>query len=297
MRLGELEVEVSGHGPPVVLVHGIGLGPWLWRPWLPLFAERGLRTVAVRLPDGAANQDFEQTVTAVASVVRTFPEPILVGHSMGGLVAQVLATRVPVRALALICPLPPGQIRVLPSREAIRHGGGLVRALLAGRPLRVDWDLYRRLGLDVMDEATARACFARTEPWSNALARDLAFRRPHVDVSRLHVPTLVCIGKQDRLVAWQKARIIGDLYEAVTWRYDELGHMPPYEPGGDRMGRDLAGWLAAPARPAVLESEGYGPAEGVGHTLRAERRGEAARHRSAYGQKGAARGSGAGTTG
>ena len=267
-----------------MLVHGIGLGAWLWEPWMPAFAQAGLRTLAVSL--GTENRSFVETVAAVERVLDGAGErPLLVGHSRGGLVAQTIAARRPLAGLALICPLPPGQIQVWPPMIARRRQVGLVAALASGRPARVSWPLYRQLGLDRMDEDTAKACYARTLPWSARLAIDLALRRPVVDVRRVTAPVLVCIGKEDRLVPWQKARMLADLYDAVTWRYDTLGHMPPYEPGGERMGTDLAGWLAAPTRPEVLESEGFAPNEGVGHALRAERRGEAARRRSAYGQK------------
>ncbi|MES2640823.1 MAG: alpha/beta fold hydrolase [Myxococcota bacterium] len=296
-RFGPLEGVVSGPADaPVVavLLHGIGLGPWLWEPWIPAFTAAGVRTIALRMPghaEGDADIGLADMVTAVEAALDAIGgTPVIVGHSMGGLVAQILATRRTFAAVALVCPLPAGQVRVLPPRGALRSGLSLARSLLAGAPLRVGWSLYRAVGLDLVDEGTARDLHARVVPWPNRLCRDLAFARPVVDPARVNVPVLVALGARDTLVPWRQARLLGDLYEAVTWRYDDLGHMPPWEPGGDRLGRDLVAWVVAPSRPQVLESEGYGPAEGVGHTLRRERRGEAMKRRSAYGQKGSARG-------
>lgn len=295
-RFGPLDGVVSG--PPdaavtCVLLHGIGLGPWLWDPWIPAFAEAGVRTIALRMPGhapGDADVGLADTISAVeAALDAVGGAPVVVGHSMGGLVAQILATRRTLGALALVCPLPAGQVRILPSLGSLRGGLGLARPFLAGAPLRVGWSLYRAVGLELIEEATARDLHSRMVPWPNRLCRDLAFARPVVDPAQVNVPVLVALGLRDALVPWRQARVLGDIYEAVTWRYDDLGHMPPWEPGGDRLGRDLAAWVAAPSRPQVLESEGYGPAEGVGHAARRQRRGEEMKRRSAYGQRGSAR--------
>ena len=296
-RFGPLDAVV--HGPadaPVtaVLLHGIGLGPWLWEPWAPLFAAAGVRTIALRMPGhgpGDADVGLADVIAGVdAALDAVGGAPVVVGHSMGALVAQVLATRRAFAGMALVCPLPAGQVRLFPPRGALLGGAALMRPFLTGAPLRVGWSLYRAVGLELLDEAAARAAHARIVPWPNRLCRDLAFARPVIDPARIDVPVLVALGARDPLVPWRRARLLGDLYEAVTWRYDDLGHMPSLEPGGERLGRDLAAWVAQPARPQVLESEGYGPTEGVGHELRRQRRGEEMKRRSAYGQKRSARG-------
>lgn len=293
MNLGPLRAVADGPSDApatAVLLHGIGLGPWLFDPWMPAFAARGVRTVRLDLHSTSDRglsglvDDVDHALDALGG------EPVLLGHSMGGLVAQIVAARRPLGGLALICPLPPGQVRVIPPLAPIRETLALARPLLGGRPVHVPWALYRAVGMDAMDEAVARQAWERVIDWPNRLSRDLALRRPEVDTDAIRCPVLVAIGKRDRLVPWSTARVLGDLYEAVTWRYDDLGHFPPWEPGGERMGEQVAGWLAAPSRPQVLESEGYGPKEGVGHDVRHARRGEEMKKRSAYGQKRSARG-------
>lgn len=277
--------EVSEPVATAVCLHGIGLGPWMWEAWLPLFAAEKVRVVAPDLHD-ASEGGIEGVVAQVHRLCVDIGGPIsLVGHSFGGLVAQLLASRRDFHAVALVCPLPPGQVRLLPAPLSTLR---VAAQALRGAPVRIPFDLYRKGGFNLLSEPDAQRAYDLVRPWPNRLVRELA-QRPVVDPHAVVTPMLVAMGKQDGLLPWRKLRVLGDLYEAVVWRYDDLGHMPPLEPGGARMGRDVARFCASPWRPRVLESEGYGPEEGVGHEERRRRRGDAMKARSAYGQRSSAR--------
>lgn len=281
VRLGALDATMHPCDSPrgtVVLLHGLGLGAWFWDPWVPHFRAARFRAVALHAGDGAS---LDAVVAGVEGALDAIPGPVtLVGHSYAGLVAQIVAARRRLDALVLVCALPPGQVRLFPTPVMARFGPGLLARFLTRRPLLPGPEAWRAAGLEGAGRVVA---------FPASLARELATARPVVDPERITAPVLVAIGRRDRLLHWTRARLLGDLYEGIVWRYDDLGHFPPWEPGGDRMGRDLAAWCADPRRPQVLESEGFGPAEGVGHVLRRLRRGEAMKRRSAYGQKESAR--------
>jgi pimeloyl-ACP methyl ester carboxylesterase len=209
---------------------------------------------------------------------------VVIGHSLGGLVAQVLLSRHVLHAGVLVCPMPPGQVASRPALAGVRWLPEALSALIAGRSYAPSWGAYRALGLAKSEESTARTFHARVQPWPNRLCREL-LRRPRVDDDKVRAPVLVAIGGADPMVPWQSARVLGDLYEAIVWRYDDLGHSPTHEPGGLRMARDIAAFCVEPRRPQVIESEGFGPGEGVGGSARRERRGENMKRRSAYGQR------------
>ena len=282
--------------PTLILMHGIGLGPWLWDRWAPFFESQGFSCVRLTMPghgDGS-NPGVADLVAAAEGAVEKARGPcILVGHSMSGLVAQLVAARHPewsdskLMGIVLVCPLPPGQVRVTPDTRMVKNGLKLAPAFLLGKPLRVSKGSYTELGLNKLPQNDIDEVFPKILPWPNKLAKELLLP-PKVDIEAIRCPVLVVAGKEDRLVPWDKARVLGDLYEAVVWRYDNLAHTAPLEPGGERMGEDVARWCAAPERPRVLESEGFAPTEGVGHTLRRQRRGEEMKKRSAYGQKASA---------
>lgn len=280
--------EVSNPLATALLLPGIGLGPWLWEPWLPFFEAERVNVIAPRLPGHGDGQDprFEDLVAFVHEQLVPINGPVaLVGHSMGGLVAQAVAARRELHALVLVCPMLPGQIWWTPP---LRTALSLAPKVLTGQPLKVPWRIYREQGLELMDEATARMLYDKVVPWPARLSRDL-IPPPRVDPDAITAPTLITLGAKDLLIPWNRGRLLGDLYEGTVWRYDDLAHMPCWEPGGERMGKDVAHFCAEPHRPKVLESEGYTPTEGVGHDERRKRRGEAMKKRSAYGQKEGAR--------
>ncbi len=105
---------VGGHGPPVVLLHGWGLGHHSYRTVLDELVDRGCRVYAPALPGFGGTADLpakRRTMEGYATWVDAFfhavgiDEPALVvGHSFGGGVAIRLAHDAPdrVRHLVLI---------------------------------------------------------------------------------------------------------------------------------------------------------------------------------------------------
>ena len=89
---------------PVVFIHGLWLHSTSWEPWLELFRENGYEPVAPRWPmepatvaearanpDLVANQGLAQVVEHFKAFVVTLPsKPIIIGHSFGGLITELL---------------------------------------------------------------------------------------------------------------------------------------------------------------------------------------------------------------
>jgi pimeloyl-ACP methyl ester carboxylesterase len=91
-------LEVEGDGPPILLLHGFTDSADTWRALLASFAERGRSAVAVDLPGhGRASRPHRgplvpQLVEFAAAAARwTGERPVVVGNSLGGLTALLLA--------------------------------------------------------------------------------------------------------------------------------------------------------------------------------------------------------------
>ncbi len=276
---------------PVLAAHGLGLGPWLFEPWRAAFAAAGLELRPLTLPghgDGA-NAGFGDVVAAIeAALDAAGPTAILLGHSFSGLAVQTIVARRTLPAAVLVCPMPPGQLRLPVPAAVLRHLPRAAASLALGRPYLPGRVAWQRFGFGRLTPAQLDDVLARVSPWPNRLCRDL-LRPPEVHPVAVDTPMLVALGGADPLVPSDVGRVIGDLFEAVVWRYDDLGHTPMLEPGGERLRDDVIRFCLDPVRPRVLESEGFAPEEGAGHQARRARRGAAAKRRSAYGQRGGAR--------
>jgi pimeloyl-ACP methyl ester carboxylesterase len=101
---------------PVVFVHGAFCGGWAFDGFRESFEAAGFETHAPNLPHHERGGDLERLAQtglkeyahAIAHYVRGLrAPPVLAGHSLGGLVSQLVAAQVPVAGLVLLAPSAP----------------------------------------------------------------------------------------------------------------------------------------------------------------------------------------------
>lgn len=118
-----LAIPKQPKGPPLVLVHGAYNDAWIWsKTFMPWFAAKGRPTYALFLkdPDTVSQwttlfryslRDYERHL---ANMINRLDEPpVLVGHSMGGLLVQRYIGKHPtsVRGACLLASLPASGLR------------------------------------------------------------------------------------------------------------------------------------------------------------------------------------------
>jgi pimeloyl-ACP methyl ester carboxylesterase len=95
---------MTAHRTPVVFIHGLWLHATSWEPWLPLFEEAGYRPFAASWPgeadtveetranpDSVADRGIDDITAHVADLIDDFgARTIVVGHSLGGMIAEKL---------------------------------------------------------------------------------------------------------------------------------------------------------------------------------------------------------------
>ena len=97
-KIANLAVIAAGHGPLVVLLHGVGLRSEAWSPIITDLAEN-YRILAVDLP-GHGESEFQGPYSRICDYAQALLPLLqgpcaLIGHSMGALIALELARRYP----------------------------------------------------------------------------------------------------------------------------------------------------------------------------------------------------------
>jgi pimeloyl-ACP methyl ester carboxylesterase len=95
----------------IALVHGSYHGSWCWDFLRPELERLGHRVVAVDLPISQPGLGATEYAGVVEAALDSAAEPVLVGHSMGGLVIPLVATRRQVRRLIFLAALLPSPRR------------------------------------------------------------------------------------------------------------------------------------------------------------------------------------------
>lgn len=238
--------------PPILLLHGYANGAWYWEKYQGFLSRRGYTSHAPNLrgrPGSRAVAEMGRVTLAdylddVLAVVRSLDEPpVVIGHSMGGLLAQQLAERGVVRAAVLLSSAPPRGISMTSPALAIRQLRQLP-ALLRSRPIAPSPADLDAIVLNRVPAAERPALHPRFVPDSGTVGRELSVGAVAVDAARVRCPVLSVSAADDRFIAPAVGRRIAQKYHAPYRVFAHHAHFLPWEPEWERPAADVERWIA-----------------------------------------------------
>lgn len=249
----------------ILMIHGMMTTAICWMAYRGFFEKLGYRCLVPTLrhhemrPDRIPDPRLSETglldyVDDMEQLIQGLPEPpIVLGHSLGGLIAQILIgrSRVRVSAGVLITPAPPQGVFLF-TRRNLRT--------LAGIVLRPRW---WRSACRLSSAATSYGVFNRMPigmherlhsfivPESGRTLLQVGFpvfdseKASRVDERGMTVPLLVIGAAHDNLVPSSVVKRIHGKYRAnaVYREYDNHAHFIISEPGWERVAGDIYAWL------------------------------------------------------
>ena len=254
---------------PVIMVHGAFCGGWAFDAFRRPFEAAGHVCLAPDLRGHGADEptsavagvsmaDFAEDV---AALVRAQPEPpVLIGHSLGGLVAQLAATRAPVRALILLAPSAPWGVQGGSLEEAISAVSLYALGPFWALPIDPDYGLAARYSLDQMDKDARKAIFARMKPESGrALWETLnwwldPFMTTSAARDKVAAPVLALAGEKDLIHPPATVRQTAERLGGKARVMPGMSHWLLSEPGWETAANTCLDWLAT----EVMVSAGRG---------------------------------------
>ena len=230
-------LERKGGGPAVVFVHGFCQSSAYWAPSLERVAERGVHGLAVDLPGFARSAKIPgpYTMAGLADALareldeRGQREVVLVGGSMGGVVAQHFALRHAARVVRLLLVatggFTPNVALALEKADALAAGpwneeavAPIVDGFFHQRPPAAQVAEYRRIALSASQPAAVEA------------ARSNAVNRTFEELAAIRVPTLIIQGRHDRARTPEHGAEMRDrIAQSVLAVIEDAGHTPQLE--------------------------------------------------------------------
>ena len=228
---------------PVVFVHGLWLLPSSWDRWATLFEEAGFTALTPGWPDDPetvaeanahpevmANKTVGQVADHFAEIARKLTQrPVVIGHSFGGLLAQILAGRGLSAATVAIDPAPFRGVLPLPfsalksAWPVLGNPANRKRAIpLTYEQFRFGFanavteeeaqELYKTFAVPASGAPLFQAAAANLNPWTEA----------KVDTENPERgPLLIISGQKDNTVPWAIANASFKQQQKNTQRHGD----------------------------------------------------------------------------
>jgi len=242
-------------GPsPIVFVHGAWHGAWCWDVhFLPFFADRGWECHALDLRGhGESPGRDELRAASIADYVADLDDvvasierpPVLVGHSMGGLVVQRYLESHTTPAAVLMASVPPRGAWRATLRTARRHPLAFARVNLQRNlgPLVATPELTRDV---LFSPATDEARIAQHHPqlqdesYKAYVGMLLRWPRPRRVVS----PVFVLGGGDDQVFHPSEVAATAAAYRTSADIFPAMGHDMMLEPEWEHVADRIESWL------------------------------------------------------
>lgn len=250
--------ETTPKPTPLLFVHGSFSDARIWdEGFLPFFARNGYEAHAISLRGHGCSEGHEHLhtwrladyVADLTKAAATMPQPpLLVGHSMGGMVIQkYLETSPEAAGAVLIASVPPQGLLSVNLHMAMRHPflfQQMVLFSLLG-PSYGSIDMMRRLLFSPdMPSAKLREYFDYVQAESQVVALDMMGLNPlRLKPEQLQIPLLVLGAQQDTFVSPALVRETARFYRAECHIFPSMAHAMMLESNWQEVAEYLLGWL------------------------------------------------------
>ena len=247
----------------IFMIHGMWSGPWTWQNYKSLFEKERYHciTTTLRFHDmepkdtphpqlGTTSlldyaEDLEQEIQQLGL------NPIVMGHSMGGLLAQILASRGLAKALVLLTPASPAGIMALTPSVIKSFWSVQTKWGFWNKPMRQTFDeaVYSMLHLVSVEEQ--RETYDKFVYESGRAASEIGYwlfdtkKAAQVDEANVRCPVLVIAGGEDRITPASVVRQVAKKYKTVSTykEFEDHAHWVVAEPGWPEIAEYVISWL------------------------------------------------------
>lgn len=239
--------------------------PKCWWKWINFFTQIGYECMAppwplheaepeqlrAYVPEGMGDLTLAEVLAEMEKTVRTCAEPpIVIGHSVGGLIAQVLVNKGLVEAGVAMSSVAPNAMLSF-EWTFLRSTAPILNPLTGNTVQEITPERFHQMFANVLDEEKARLEWENyaVHESRNVLRTSLG-EAGHVDLTRGHVPLLLVSGLEDKIVPPSLVKKNFDAYDgsggARSMRlFPGHGHHICNEPEWEKVASYVDDWLNA----------------------------------------------------
>lgn len=247
----------------IVLVHGMFVNNISWAAWKTYFENQGYTVYAPANPGHEGDPaelrtnihpqltqtGFEDVVMNIVKLIDTLPEkPIVIGHSMAGLVIQKLVEMDKAYAGISIDGAPPKNI--LPPLSTIKIVWPAIDFFKGSKAYMGTKQWYRKAFFNTISETESEKAFDEIAvPESRKIGRDTVLKSfSKVDFKKPHQPLLFIAGEKDTIFPSSLTRKIAAAYKHPGSKvdYHEFKGRSHYlcgEPGWEEIAAYVLQWI------------------------------------------------------
>lgn len=209
------EMKKSIESKSIVFIHGLFLNSGSWAEWKSFFEEKGYTTSALsypghegdpaklreKAPENLGQLTFSEVVNQMEEFIKTLPEkPILVGHSMGALVAQKLVEKELAEAAVIISSAPPRGV-ITTKLSFAKSNFGLLNPFKGNSVHYPTKKWFHYAFTNTLSREESDRIFEQyVVPESRNIPRETLKKAGKIDFKKPHVPMLFISGEEDHII-------------------------------------------------------------------------------------------------
>ncbi|GBC59419.1 alpha/beta hydrolase [Desulfonema ishimotonii] len=240
--------------PPLMFVHGAWHGAWCWKPLMDYLAEKGFDSYALDLPGHGTRKSecvvghgIMDYVAEVESVINklNIVKPILIGHSMGGIIVQKFLEKNEAQSSVLIAPCPAmGGSLWLPIKYSLHQPIDAIMATLGNKTAISSQKMCRRLFFDNISSEELEAHFEMLCLESSKAIRQMVLPGFKLRASKItSIPVAVAAAGKDYFFEFERLQNWAEEYEYDFLPFPEAAHNLLSKPEKFGFGKAICKWL------------------------------------------------------
>jgi len=249
----------------ILFIHGMYMTPLCWEHWLDTFQAKGYRCIAPAWPDRdkpvqtlrkkhpdpqLGRLTLSQVIEHYANLIHMLEEkPILIGHSMGGLVVQLLLQRYEAIAGVAIDSAPPLGV-ITTDKAFLKSNWPHINPFISqSSPIQMTLERFQYTFVNDLPLEVQQAAFERyVVPESRRVPAQSLTKVAAIDFRSPHPPLLLVAGSNDHLIPaslnqtnykkFKRSASITDFKEFAGRTHFIIG-----QPGWEEVADYVAAWL------------------------------------------------------